>query len=79
MSDLDIILNTWSIIDIPPNPNKNAESITLIPRFLQVMEDTVATPFVNSKIPVKIGIIKSVLIFNELKMGSNGILSILNI
>ena len=79
MSDLEIILNTCNIIDIPPNPNKKAEIITLVARFLQAIEDTITTPFVNSKIPVRIGIINSVLMFSKLKIGNNGIFSILNI
>ena len=79
MSDLDVILNTCNIIDIPPNPNKKAEIIILIARLGFGIEEIVATPFVNSKIPVKIGTINSVLIFNKLKIGSNGIFKILSI
>ena len=79
MSDLEITLNTCNIIDIPPNPNKKAEIIILIARFLLVIEEIIATPFVNSKIPLKIGIINSVFIFNKLKIGIKGIFKKFNI
>jgi len=73
ISDLDIILKTWSIIDIPPNPNKKAQAITLMNKFLLTMEETSVTPLVSSKIPVSIGTINSVFIFNILKQGMNSI------
>ena len=56
ISDLEIMLNTCSIIEIPPNPNKKAQIIILTAKFLFITEDTATTPFVSSKSPVKIGI-----------------------
>jgi len=42
-------------------------------KFLLTMEETSVTPLVSSKIPVSIGTINSVFIFNILKQGMNSI------
>ena len=53
-------------MDIPPNPSKNEQIITFIPRFLQAIADVTVTPLVSSKNPVNIGIIKLVFIGKDL-------------
>ena len=65
----DIILHTWSKIDIPPKPNKNAEKTTLIPRHEDGTFEIKLTPDVNSIIPEKKGIIKFVSIFKKVING----------
>ena len=63
------MLNTCSIIEIPPNPNKKAHITTLTAKFLFITADTATTPLVSSKSPVRIGIINSVLTPKILKQG----------
>ena len=79
ISDLEIILNTCNIIEIPPKPSKKAQIIILIARFLLATQETAVIPFVNSKIPVRIGAIKSVLILNKLKQGTSKFFDIFRI
>lgn len=51
ISELDVILNTWSITDIPPNPSKNAEITTFTESTLNGILAIIDTPFVSSIIP----------------------------
>lgn len=50
-SELDVILRTWSKIEIPPKPSKNAQIITLTDIALNGIFEIIATPFVSSIIP----------------------------
>lgn len=72
ISDLDVMLKTCNIIDIPPKPSKKAQDITFTPKFLLAIADTVETPFVSSNMPVNIGTIKLVSKFSKLKIGISG-------
>ena len=53
------MLKTCSNTDKPPKPNKKAHITILIVRILEGMEHTKETPFVSSKRPVKIALIKA--------------------
>lgn len=51
ISELEVILRTWSITDIPPKPNKNAAIITFTEIALYGILAIIDTPFVSSIIP----------------------------
>ena len=46
------MLRIWSIIEIPPKPNKNAQIIILVDMHLFGIEAIEQIPFVSSSIPV---------------------------
>lgn len=48
------MLKTCNKIDIPPNPSKNAQTITFIDIAFILIVDTMETPFVSSTIPESI-------------------------
>lgn len=62
ISDFDEILHTCNKIEIPPNPNKNAAMMMLIPSLAEAIRLTKLSPEVSSIIPDKIEITKLVLI-----------------
>lgn len=72
MSVLDIMLNTWSNIDIPPKPNNIADKITLVEISLQGIAVIFWTPFVSSIIPDTKPLTNPLLVIpNILKIGSS--------
>lgn len=66
------MLNTCNSIEMPPNPNKNADKIIFVEIILYGIELIILTPFVNSIIPDKKPLQKfELLIPQNLKIGSN--------
>lgn len=53
ISEVLVMLNTWSKIEKPPKPSRNAQVIMLIEISLNWIFEINATPFVNSIIPEK--------------------------
>lgn len=70
-SDLAVILSTWSITEIPPNPSKNAHKIIFIEMFLQATLQTSDIPFVSSIIPEIIELAKEISTLKILRIGCN--------
>lgn len=52
ISEVEVILKTWSKIESPPKPSKNAEIIIFTEIALKGILDITETPFVSSIIPV---------------------------
>ena len=48
----DVMLRIWSIIEIPPKPNKNEQIIIFVDMHLLGIEAIEQIPFVSSNIPV---------------------------
>lgn len=63
------MLNTCKTTDIPPNPNKNAQSIILTEMAFTEIEAIILTPLVSSIIPLISPDENSGLIFIALKIG----------
>ena len=63
------MLSTCSNTEIPPNPSKKAVKIIFIESFLQAIDDIELIPFVISKKPQIIGLIKEVSILIKLNKG----------
>ena len=53
ISDVDVILNTCSKIEIPPKPSKKLHIIIFTDIALNGILDIIETPFVSSTIPEK--------------------------
>ena len=53
ISEVEVILNTCSNTEIPPNPSKKLHTIIFIEIVFIGILDTIATPFVSSTIPTK--------------------------
>ena len=68
--NLLIILNTWSNTEKPPKPSKKLQAVILIEISFKGMLATSLTPFVNSTIPDKIGVINWVGIWKAEKIGA---------
>ena len=69
-SVLDTILQTWSKMDIPPNPSKKAVNIILVDIFFVSILEILFIPFVISNIPNKRGSIKEISILKKLNIGT---------
>lgn len=70
MSEVEVILNTWSNTDIPPNPSKNAQIIIFIDMALIGIWEIIETPFVSSTIPESNPIAKEDGIWTRESMGA---------
>lgn len=71
ISEEEVMLRTWSKIDIPPNPSKKAHIVIFIVIFLTGIFEMIDTPFVSSTIPEKIPAIKFSEIPKNLNNGAN--------
>ena len=71
ISDVDVILKTWSKIEIPPKPSKNAQIIIFTEIALNGIFAIIDTPFVSSTIPEKRPLANDVGIFNLLSKGES--------
>lgn len=71
ISDVEVILKTWSIIEIPPKPSKNADTIIFKEIALNGIWAITDTPFVSSIIPAKSPLAKEAGIFKVFNKGEN--------
>ena len=77
-SDLEVILQTWSRMEIPPKPSRKAVKIILKESFLQLILEIVLIPFVISNIPVKMPEMKLVSMFKDWKIGFSKTVKLFN-
>lgn len=69
ISDVDVILKTWSKTEIPPKPSKNEQIIIFTEIALNGIFATIETPFVSSTIPAKIPLANDAGRFNLFNKG----------
>ena len=67
MSEVEVILKTWSKTDIPPNPSKNAHIVIFILIAFIGMFEIIDTPFVSSTIPDNIPVANGSAFFSIIK------------
>ena len=69
ISELEVILRTCNITDIPPKPSKNAHIIILILIAFIGILDIIETPFVSSTMPESRPFAKEGGMFNKVNIG----------
>ena len=73
MSEVEVILKTWSKTDIPPNPSKNAHIVIWILIAFIGMTEIIDTPFVSSTIPDNIPVANVVGMFRTSNKGDRNL------